>query len=125
MNYIFFNPNPSRKTVGDCVIRAIAKATRRSWEEVYLDVMRKGFELHDMPSSNNVWGAYLKSKGFRRYSIPDSCPDCYTVQDFCDDHPFGTFILATGSHVVTVINGNYFDAWDSGNEVPIFYWRKE
>jgi len=125
MSYIFFNPNPSRKTVGDCVIRAIAKATRRSWEEVYLDVMRKGFELHDMPSSNNVWGAYLKSKGFRRYSIPDSCPDCYTVQDFCDDHPFGTFILATGSHVVTVINGHYFDTWDSGNEVPIFYWRKE
>lgn len=125
MNYIFFNPNPSRKTVGDCVIRAISTAMNRSWEEVYLDVMRKGFELHDMPSSNNVWSAYLKSKGFRRYAIPDTCPDCYTVQDFCIDHPYGTFILATGSHVVAVMNGNYYDTWDSGNEVPIFYWRKE
>jgi hypothetical protein len=30
----------------------------------------------------------------------------------------------SGNHVVTVINGNYYDAWDSGGEVPIAYWTK-
>ena len=29
------------------------------------------------------------------------------------------------SHVVCVEDGKYFDSWDSGNEIPLFYWEKE
>jgi hypothetical protein len=78
-----------------------------------------------MPSANNVWGAYLKGKGFKRNIIPTECPDCYTVRDFCREHPRGTFILALSTHVVAVINGDYYDTWDSGDETPIYYWFKE
>ena len=60
-----------------------------------------------------------------RYLIPNSCPDCYTVRDFCFDNPRGAFLLATGSHVVTVIDGDYYDTWNSGSEVPIYFWTKE
>lgn len=81
--------------------------------------------MADMPSGNSVWGAYLKQKGFRRYIIPDTCPDCYTVADFASDHPEGTYILALSDHVVAVKGGDYWDTWDSGNEVPIYYWKKE
>lgn len=35
MSYINFNPNPDRKLVGDCVIRAISKAMNQSWEDTY------------------------------------------------------------------------------------------
>lgn len=111
------------KRVGDCVIRAISKLTGRDWESTYLGIMTAGFELCDMPSSNNVWAAYLKRLGYRRNVIPDTCPNCYTVRDFCLDNPRGIFLLATGSHVVTVVDGDYFDAWDSGDEVPIYYWE--
>ena len=79
----------------------------------------------DMPSSNAVWGEYLKRNGFTKHVIPDSCPQCYTVQDFCEDNPNGTFVLATGSHVIAVIDGDYLDSWDSGNEIPVYLWRKE
>jgi hypothetical protein len=34
-------------------------------------------------------------------------------------------MLATGTHVVAVIDGNYYDTWDSGDEVPIALWKKE
>ena len=122
MSYIYFNPNPMGKRVGDCVIRAISKLTGRDWESTYLGIMTAGFELCDMPSSNNVWAAYLKRLGYRRNVIPDTCPNCYTVRDFCLDNPHGIFLLATGSHVVTVVDGDYYDAWDSGDEVPIYYW---
>lgn len=125
MNYEYFNPNPKQKLVGDCVIRAIAKATGRDWEDVYLDVMQKGFEMKDMPSSNAVWGAYLYEIGFRRNIIPNTCPDCYTIKDFCHDYHMGIYILATGTHVVAVIDGTYYDTWDSGEEIPIYYFRKE
>lgn len=125
MGYVNYNPNPVRKLVGDCVIRAIAKATNKDWEDVYLDVMVQGFSMHDMPSSNDVWGTYLANNGFKRYIIPDTCPDCYTVSQFVMDNPHLTGILATGTHVIAVQEGNYYDTWDSGYEVPIYYWRKE
>jgi len=35
--------------------------------------------MSDMPSANRVWMAYLKKIGFKKYLIPDTCPDCYTV----------------------------------------------
>ena len=125
MAYIFYNPNPAGSFVGDCVIRAITKATDSDWDSVYLAICMKGFELKDMGSSNAVWGAYLRSKGYFRKAIPNTCPDCYSIREFTKDHPNGSFILATGSHVVAVNNGNYYDAWDSGNEIPIYYWAKE
>lgn len=125
MGFISYNPNPKRKLVGDCVIRAISKAMNKGWEDAYMDVMLQGFTMHDMPSSNDVWGTYLYNHGFRRYVIPDTCPDCYTVEQFVAENPKLTGILATGTHVVAVEGGNYFDTWDSGNEIPIYYWRKE
>nr|DAE26214.1 MAG TPA: hypothetical protein [Siphoviridae sp. ctcMb1]DAP94832.1 MAG TPA: hypothetical protein [Caudoviricetes sp.]DAZ64785.1 MAG TPA: hypothetical protein [Caudoviricetes sp.] len=27
--------------------------------------------------------------------------------------------------MVCAENGSYFDTWDSGNEIPLFYWAKE
>ena len=125
MGYVYFNPNPAGKRVGDCVIRAISKLTNQSWAETYIAVTLKGYELYDMPSSNYVWASYLKDGGYRRFVIDDTCPDCYTISDFCRDNSKGKYLLATGSHVVTVIDGNYFDAWDSGQEVPIYCWTKE
>lgn len=81
--------------------------------------------MKDMPSSNAIWGAYLHSKGFEREIIPNTCPDCYTVSDFCQDFPSGAYILGTGNHVVSVIDGDYYDTWDSGNETPIYFYHKQ
>jgi hypothetical protein len=78
-----------------------------------------------MPSTNSVWGKLLESKGFRCSVIPNDCPDCMTISEFCEQNPHGAYILATGTHVVACIDGNYLDAWDSGREVPMFIWQKE
>lgn len=122
--YVFSNPNPAGQLVGDCVIRAIALATKNDWETVYARVSLQGYLMNDMPSSNAVWGAYLRTLGFKREAIPNTCPECYTVNDFCEDNPEGIFIVATGNHVVAVVDGDYYDTWDSGDELPIYYWRK-
>ena len=125
MGFIFSNPNPDENKTGDCVIRAISIATGKPWDDVSIELFVKAHAMKDMRSTNRVWGAYLNDLGYKRTIIPDTCPDCYTVIDFTKDHPTGTFILGTGTHVVTVKNGNYYDTWDSGNELPIYYWTKE
>ena len=122
--YQYKNVNPKGHYVGDCVIRAIAEALEEPWEKVYTELAVQGFIMADMPSSNHVWGAYLSSRGFERDIIPNTCPDCYTVKDFAHDNPKGVFILATGTHVIAVKDGNYIDTWDSGDEVPVYFWRE-
>lgn len=124
MAFIHYNPNPHGEYVGDCVIRAITKALDKSWNEVYLSMALVGYSMGDMPSSNRVWGQFLKDMGYRRYIIPNTCPDCYTIRAFCEDNPKGTYIVGTGTHVVTVKDGNYYDSWDSGDETPIFYYME-
>lgn len=119
------NPNPINNLVGDCVIRAISILTDEDWDYTFMELSVFAFDMKDMPSSNAVWSAYLMNLGYRRYIIPNTCPDCFTVRDFCRRNPIGKYLLATGSHVVTVIDGNYYDTWDSGDEIPIYYFTKE
>ncbi len=124
--WIEYNPNPCHQRVGDCTIRALSKALGMSWEQTYIELAIYGFMYCDIMNSNNLWGKYLKDKGFKREIIPDDKPDDYTVEDFCEEHPKGLYILALQNHVLTVIDGNYFDAWRSGDEPVIYVWtRKE
>lgn len=125
MPYSYYNPNPSGKRVGDCAIRAISKALGVDWQTAYAMVVSNGFAMRDMPSSDAVWGATLKQSGFDRDVIPNSCPECYTARDFCEDHPDGVYVLGFGGHVATVVDGTLFDSWNSENEVPVYYWYRK
>lgn len=120
--WIHYNPNPTGRSVGDCSVRAIAKALDVDWETAYLMITNNGYQMGDMPSSDSVWGAVLRQNGFYRKSIPNRCPDCYTAEDFCEDHPLGVYVLGFGGHVATVYNGDLYDSWDSSNLIPQFYW---
>ena len=122
--YIYYNPNPLKLAVGDCTIRAISKVTNQTWKQTYLDLLTQGFIMYDMPSSNRVWAELLKLYGFKKFYIPDMCPDCYTIREFCYDHPVGEYVVGTGEHVVAIVNGDYYDSWDSGNEIPIYYFER-
>lgn len=128
--YIYYNPNPFRRSTSDCVVRAISKITDSDWDSTFIRLSLMAFEKKDNLEKNHVWGMYLYRHGFRRRLIPDMCPNCYTVIDFCTDHPYGKYLLRidglTDGHVVAVVDGDYYDSWDSGDEVvDYYYWRIE
>lgn len=125
MAFMEWNPNPVGRRVGDCAVRAISKALNVDWETAYVMIASNGFSMGDMPSSDSVWGATLRQHGFYRMSIPDTCPDCYSVTDFCNDNPKGTFVLGFGGHVATVVDGDLYDSWDSSGEIPQFVWYRK
>jgi len=122
--FVEYNKNPFNNYTDDCVIRAIAAEMDRDWDDVWLDIMVLAFQKKCMMSSNNVWQEYLHNNGYVRYNIPDTCPNCYTIKKFTEDFQNGSYILGTGTHVVYVKDGNYYDTGDSGNEIPIYYWKK-
>lgn len=123
--WVKYNPNPTGRNVVDCSVRAVTVALGIDWESAYDLITEAGRAMGDMPSSDSVWGAVLRQNGFYRQSIPNRCPDCYTAEDFCIDHPYGTYVLGFGRHVATVVDGNLYDMWDSSNEIPQFVWHKK
>ena len=124
--WIYTNPNPAGRNVGDCSVRAVSVALNVDWETAYAMIAKVGYQMADLPSSDAVWGAVLRKNGFYRKAIPDTCPECYTAEDFCKENPKGVFVLGFGGHVATVIDGNVYDSWDSSHEIPQYYWyRKE
>lgn len=122
--WVEYNVNPYGVRVGDCSVRAICKALDETWEKAYSRIALEGFLLGDMPSSDAVWGNVLRRNGFERRAIPNTCPECYTAEDFCKDNPKGVFVLAFGGHVATVVDGDLYDSWDSRKEIPIYYYAE-
>lgn len=123
--WIKYNPNPTGRFVGDCAVRAVAKALGVDWEQAYELIADAGYAMGDMPSSDSVWGAVLRQHGFYRSAIPNSCPDCYTVEDFMRDNPYGIFVLGFGGHVATVVDGDLYDSWNSSKEIPVYAWYRK
>ena len=120
-----YNPNPVSRNVGDCAVRAVSAALGVDWETAFSMIAENAFQMADMPSSDAVWGSVLREHGFRGYAVPNTCPDCYTAEDFARDHPQGIYTLAFGGHTATVRDGMILDSWDSSGLIPQFYWKKE
>ena len=123
--FIEYNPNPVGAKTRDCAIRAVARALDISWEDAFALIATNAYKMGNMMDMDYVWGSVLRQHGFIRLAVSNTCPDCYTLQEFAHDHPSGVFVVGTGGHVATVVDGNIYDAWDSSDEVPIYFWFKE
>ena len=122
--WIYANPNPVRDEEPDCVVRALSLATGKTWDEVHFELSEMSRENGTMPSVNWLWGLWLKRCGFKPFLLPESCPECVTVQEFCRRYPIGTYVIGTGSHAICIRDGNWLDAWDSRDCVPTYFFRK-
>ena len=125
MAYVYMNLNPIKRNTNDCVIRALALVMDKCWDEVYIALAREGLALCDMMEANSTWGNYLKRNGYTQAVLPNTCPLCYTLKDFCEDYPIGRYIVATGSHVIAVIDSDWFDTSNSGSEIVTYYFYRE
>lgn len=125
--WIKYNHNPADNATDDCAVRAVAVALGISWDEAYLEISENARRMREMMHRNVAWWSVLRQHGFKRAVIPNTCPDCYSVADFCRDHPRGLYVLGFyHSHVAVVIDGCLIDSWDSRGELPIYYfWRDE
>ncbi|MDT3386852.1 MAG: hypothetical protein LIR46_03665 [Bacteroidota bacterium] len=120
--WVYANPNPEGLSVPDCVIRAMCIALNKPWEEVSDELYSIARSSHTVTCDDHAWGKYLYMHGARPFTLPEACPTCISVKAFSTIFNTGIYIIGTGHHAVCVIDGNYYDTWDSGNEIPTFFW---
>ena len=123
--WIEMNNNPTGRRVGDCAVRAVSVALGVDWETAFAMLAKNAFLMGDMPSSDSVSGSVLRQHGFHRKAIPNTCPDCYTAEDFARDHQRGVYMLGFGGHVATIKDGKLYDSWNSLKEIPQYYWTNQ
>lgn len=123
--YRHYNPNPSNLMVDDCAIRALCCLEGMAWKDSAIALFIQSYHMCMTQTDKTVFNAYLNKIGYTKYQIPNTCPDCYTVADFCNDNPQGRYIVATQSHVVAIIDGDHYDTWDSSFEPILYYWGKK
>lgn len=119
-----FQPNPFNISTSDCTVRAVCAVTGLDWRTAHRILCELSGELGEMPDRNRSWWAFLRAIGFTLFRLIDTCPDCYTVADFARDHPHGRYILGPHEHAVAVIDGDWWDSWDSGDTVPTYYFEE-
>lgn len=125
MNYTVCNLNPTGKKVGDCVVRAIAKAEGKRWQEVYDGLCAIGRELFAMPNDKKTYEAYLERNGWFKLPMPRFEDNTrYTVKEFADAHPKRTFIISVANHLTVVVDGTLFDTHDCSWKSVCNYWQK-
>lgn len=124
MGYKYFMNNPVGFRTEDCSVRTISKILDVSWDDAFDILSESAKEMGLMPSDKSVMAAVLRKHGFYREKLPMFCSDCYSIRDFARNNPYGEFVVATDNHVVPIIDGTYYDSWDSGDEIPQYFWVK-
>lgn len=107
MAYTYYNPNPVGRFVEDCTVRALSKALDIDWDGAHVLLDMASLKMGTMSHDNDAIASVLRQNGFYRDIIPNACQgsDCYTAEDFCNDHPTGKYVLGFGSHVTAVKDG--------------------
>lgn len=126
-NYKYYQPNQKdlKDTYGDCVIRALTKATGKEWATVFDELVPIARELQCMPNSKASYQRYLIENGFTYQGISNKKGSKRpTVDRFAKDHPKGVYVLVVANHLVAVVDGIYYDTWDSGFKSLYGYWVK-
>ena len=114
-----YNPNPKERNIGDCTLRSYCAAFGISWDKAFDIASRVAKENSSMIQyvADKVLTEEFNCVVDEKYNKKTvKGKDRITVNEFAMSHPYGTYILHVRQHQVTVIDGVYWDSWDSGDK---------
>lgn len=127
-NFKYYQPNKKdiKDKYGDCVIRALTKAMDKTWVEVFDELVPIAREVQCYPSNDRCWIKYLENNGFVKGTLRVKAGQKrFTPSTFASKYSKGTYALSLAHHLVTVVDGTYYDTWDCGDNAVYTYWKKE
>lgn len=129
-NFQYYQPNDKdlKDKVGDCQVRALAKVLGLSWLEAFdltIPICRELQTYTIFDSELNKTKEAMARLGFEYTGISNKKGSKRpTVKSFALSHPKGKYIVSVAHHVVAVVDGIYYDTWDSGNKSLYGYYTK-
>ena len=120
MSFVKFTANPKNET-NDCIIRSIAKATDRPWQDVMKEMCDIAIEMYLMPNNSEVIEEYM----YRRKKFVYSPSNPTTVQQFAAEKPVGRFVICGEDHAIAIVDGDWYDLNDSANTMVVDFYHVE
>lgn len=118
-NYKYYNHNPNREHLKDCVCRAISTTTGLCYEAVnnLLELTADEYNCKKLCVCcyNHLLGDILCY-----HKVP--CKFQYTVKEVAEKYPNNKLIIRVDAHLTSAINGTILDIWDCSNELVDCFW---
>lgn len=123
--FTYYNQNPHNRITGDCVARSVSFALDIPYEKVVMDMAefqcKTGFQA-DYSEDKFLKTTYGidKQAQLRHYDNTK-----YTVKEFINKFPKGTYIISMPSHLTVIKDGKNYDIWDcTKSEKKVGIWWK-
>ena len=117
--YKYYNRNPDRLHLGDCVCRAISTATGLCYEAVN-NLLELTADKHECEKLCVCCYQYLLSDTLC-YRM-EKCHFKTTVEEVASNYPKNKLIIRVQSHLTSSINGTIMDIWDCSQELVDCFW---
>lgn len=115
--FIYYNNNPHKRHIDDCVVRCISLLTNRGWEEVYN-------ELSDLASDDSLMFDSVEFvEDYLDKRFPRECHYSKTIGEFAKEYPYGRYAITTKGHITSLINGNLYDTFDPSDRIMRCAWK--
>ena len=127
--YVYFQPNKKdlKDKTGDCQIRAFCKVLDIDWLTAFdltIPICRELQTYTIFDCNLEKTQAAMETLGFTYTGISNKKGSTRpTVDSFAKSHPTGRYIVSLARHVVAVVDGKYYDTWDSGYKSLYGYYE--
>lgn len=127
--FVYYQPNKKdlQDRYGDCTIRALSKVFDCDWLTAFKKTIPFCIE-YQTPNIFNlpckIEQEVMKQLGFVYTGISNrGGAKRPTVEQFAKNHPTGRYICNVANHEVAVVDGKYYDTWDSGQKSLYGYYE--
>ena len=121
----FHNENPKGRRTGDCVIRAIARASGDSWDDTLTGLFKVALRVKSELAWKDCYEKYLAEQGWTKVKQPRKADGSkYTVKEWAEIHQDGNYIIRAAHHMTCIIDGKCNDIWNCTNLTVLNYWTR-
>lgn len=122
--FIYCNVNPKGKSTDDCVIRAIAAAEGRTWEDVLKQLVKYSLRTGYMVTAVENYTLYFEENGWKKMKQPmKSNRQKYRAYEFAKVYN-GRCLAHVGTHHMSYLcDHSWYDNWNCTEGVVGNYWE--
>lgn len=115
--YKYYNANPRKLLIDDCVLRSISVAEGTTWEECQKKLSKLANKEAMLLNDVEFVEKYLDER------YPRKCYKNMTIGQFCRTCSKGHFVVTTKGHITAIIDNVIVDTFDCSNRIMMCCWQ--